>query len=130
VKSREELKKHYQSNPDAGEHILSYLLELLGGDKDDVSMMLEFYYEELEETRAQISNGINSSDFHSIFKGAHKLKGSLGNVGLFQEQDLMKNIEALANEEGNLDEIKTLHESYLAIAEKNEILIQEAKEKI
>lgn len=130
MKSREELKAHYQSNPEAGEHILSYLLELLGGDKDDVSLMLDFYYEELEETREQISNAISSNDFPEIFKGSHKLKGSLGNVGLFKEQDLMIEIEALSKDENNIEKIKEHYEAYLEIAEKNELLIQEAKQKI
>jgi len=131
VKSREELKEYYLSNPEAGEHILSYLQELLGGDKEDISLMLEFYYEELEDTKEQISAAIANSDYTEIFKGAHKLKGSLGNVGLFEEQNLMIEIEALSkDEEDNLAKIKSLYDAYLEIAEKNERLIQEAKQLI
>jgi len=127
VKSREQLKSYYLENPEAGEHILSYLLELLGGDKDDAKMMLQFYYDELEETKDMIAQGISEKNHEAIFKGAHKLKGSLGNIGLFKEQEEMVKIEALAKEEGSILEIGEHYSSYLGIAIKNEALIQEAK---
>lgn len=130
MKSRAELKLYYLANPNAGEHILSYLVELLDNDKEDVMMMLEFYYEELEETKNEIDEGISSEDYEKIFKAAHKLKGSLGNVGLFEEQEMMTKIETYSKEESNLEEIKTLYDSYLKIAEVNEALIQEAKTKL
>lgn len=130
MKSRAELKLYYLANPKAGEHILSYLVELLDNDKEDVMMMLEFYYEELEETKNEIVEGISSEDYEKIFKAAHKLKGSLGNVGLFEEQEIMTKIETYSKEESNLEVIKTLYDSYIKIAEVNEALIQEAKTKL
>lgn len=110
--------------------MLSYLVELLGGDKEDIFMMLDFYYDELDETKALISDGINANDYAPIFKGAHKLKGSLSNVGLFKELELMEKIEAYAKAEENLEQIKELYETYLTLAAENEVHIQEAKEKI
>lgn len=130
MKSRAELKLYYLANPKAGEHILSYLVELLDNDKEDVMMMLKFYYEELEETKNEIVEGISSEDYEKIFKAAHKLKGSLGNVGLFEEQEIMTKIETYSKEESNLEVIKTLYDSYIKIAEVNEALIQEAKTKL
>lgn len=130
MKSRAELKLYYLANPNAGEHILSYLVELLDNDKEDVMMMLEFYYEELEETKNEIVEGISNEEYEKIFKAAHKLKGSLGNVGLFEEQEIMTKIETYSKEESNLELINTLYDSYLKIAEVNEALIQEAKTKL
>lgn len=130
MKSREELRNYYQNNPDAGEHILSYLVELLGGDKEDIFLMLDFYYNELEDTKESISKAINEKDYPLIFKGAHKLKGSLFNVGLFKELALVEKIEAHARAEENLEQIKVFYKRYLTLAAENEVHIQEAKKKI
>ncbi len=70
-----------------------------GISKDDAEEILRDYTKELSDHIKGIKNAIEKEDYETIGKRAHQLKGSSGNLRIFEIYDLVKKLGEVANKQ-------------------------------
>ena len=70
---------------------------------EDVQMLLEVFLEGAKESLALLRSAIDENNLEEIYKSAHAIKGSAGNLTLNEIADLAKEIETSAKEEKEID---------------------------
>lgn len=92
------------------------IAQTLGFDVEDVSMLLDMFVDNANESLEMLDTAINKSDFDTIKNAAHAIKGSASNLLLSEITTIAGEIEIAAKEKKAID----YHTKYSAL--KNEIL--------
>ena len=95
---------------------LEQLAELIGVDTESITMLLDMFFESLDEDVENIGQAIESGDLSEVHASAHKLKGLAANLRFEDLVEFCKRIEVGAKSGEALD-----------YAEKYETLRKEAQ---
>jgi CheY-like chemotaxis protein/HPt (histidine-containing phosphotransfer) domain-containing protein len=79
---------------DAG--VLENLLEMIGGDRDNFSLLIHSFLEEAPRLLTEMSNAIRTNDLEAVRRTAHSLKSNGTDFGAKRFSDLCKEIETKA----------------------------------
>ena len=82
---------------------LKEIVEKLDFDIEDVEMLLEVFLENAEISLLTLKKAIDQNDLEQIFKSAHAINGSAGNLTLREISDYAKNIEDSARERKSIN---------------------------
>ena len=101
---------------------LEYLTDLLRGKSKDILETLDIFLTEYPNDLAVLDNAVNSSDYQTIMKKAHKMRPTANMLGIIRVEALLLKIEKLGMHAENIVKLKELNEklqsvSLLAIAE-------------
>jgi len=100
---------------------MSYIVNLqliadeLDFDLEDVQMLFELFLKKTKSLIAELDEGIETEDFDKIFRVAHAIKGSAGNLMLDKIADVAEEIEASAKKEKQIDYKKKFNELHSLI---------------
>ena len=87
---------------------ISYLKQVSGGDTDIMRKAIGKYLETTPEVIRQLDHELNTQDFDQLAKTAHKLKSSVGLMGMTDLQKTVQNIELVAKSRERLDVLPVL----------------------
>jgi two-component system sensor histidine kinase/response regulator len=99
------------------------------GAPDVISTLIELYLQESPQLIQQMSNAIANSDRETLYRAAHTLKSSSGNVGARNLAELCGQLETEARG-GVLDDVRSLYNGinrefdYIRNVLENEILVK------
>ena len=96
-------KKGKNEEPDKDTFDLSKALDVVDGDKEFFSEIVNLFLEDLPENVAQIREAIDKNDASELERAAHSLKGSVGNFGAKRAFEEAYRLEVLGKE-GRIDE--------------------------
>jgi HPt (histidine-containing phosphotransfer) domain-containing protein len=107
---------------------LKYLKELSSGSKEFEIEMIDMYLLQTPDLVSQIKNAFSQKDFLKVKSLSHKLKSAVIIFGAKELHEKLGEIEELAVDENNLDQISEL----IKIVEEQSILTvdQLSKEKL
>jgi len=84
---------------------LSYLMHLMDNNAEIVLEVLAIFKSEVPKDMHNLELHLHNKDWQLLGKTAHKLKSSIGNLGLTQLRDLFLFIEQNGREGTNIDKI-------------------------
>jgi HPt (histidine-containing phosphotransfer) domain-containing protein len=84
---------------------LSYLMQLMDNNTEIVLEVLAIFKSEVPKDMLNLQNHLQHEEWEMLGKTAHKLKSSVGNLGLNELRDLFLYIEQNGKEGTNLDKI-------------------------
>lgn len=84
---------------------LSYLMHLMDNNAEIVLEVLAIFKSEVPKDMLNLELHLQNKDWELLGKTAHKLKSSVGNLGLTQLRDLFLFIEQNGREATNIDKI-------------------------
>jgi HPt (histidine-containing phosphotransfer) domain-containing protein len=84
---------------------LSYLMQLMDNNTEIVLEVLAIFKNEVPKDMANLEKYLQQEDWEMLGKTAHKLKSSVGNLGLNELRDLFLFIEQNGKEFTNLDKL-------------------------
>lgn len=84
---------------------LSYLMHLMDNNAEIVLEVLAIFKSEVPKDMLNLELHLQNKDWEFLGKTAHKLKSSVGNLGLTQLRDLFLFIEQNGREATNIDKI-------------------------
>lgn len=84
---------------------LSYLMQLMDNNTDIVLEVLAIFKSEVPKDMLNLITHLENKDWEHLGKTAHKLKSSVGNLGLNQLRDIFLFIEQNGKESTNLDQL-------------------------
>lgn len=84
---------------------LSYLMQLMDNNVEIVLEVLAIFKSEVPKDMHNLSLHLQNKEWEMLGKTAHKLKSSVGNLGLTQLRDLFLFIEQSGKEGTNLDKM-------------------------
>jgi HPt (histidine-containing phosphotransfer) domain-containing protein len=84
---------------------LSYLMQLMDHNAEIVLEVLAIFKIEVPKDMQNLENHLHHKEWVMLGKTAHKLKSSVGNLGLNELRDLFLYIEQNGKEATNLDKI-------------------------
>jgi HPt (histidine-containing phosphotransfer) domain-containing protein len=91
---------HHFDKPD-----LSYLLQLMDNNTEIVLEVLAIFKSEVPKDMVHLENHLMNKEWELLGKTAHKLKSSVGNLGMNELRDFFLYIEQNGKEGTNLDQI-------------------------
>ena len=86
---------------------VSFLIEQLSGNLEDISMMISIFLDQSEEKITALKESVQNKNFKEIKSIAHFLKSSFTIMGL-SSKDLLSEIEKLGAMEKDLEKINQL----------------------
>lgn len=86
---------------------LSYLMQLMDNNIEIVLEVLAIFKSEVPKDMQNLKTHLYHKDWEMLSKTAHKLKSSVGNLGLNQLRDLFLFIEQNGKEGTNLDQMQS-----------------------
>ncbi len=84
---------------------LSYLMQLMDNSVEIVLEVLAIFKSEVPKDIQKLENHLKHEEWEMLSKTAHKLKSSVGNLGLNELRDLFLFIEQNGKDKTNLDKI-------------------------
>lgn len=84
---------------------LSYLMQLMDNNIEIVLEVLAIFKSEVPKDMHNLEMHLQNKEWEMLGKTAHKLKSSVGNLGLNQLRDIFLYIEQNGKEETNLDKM-------------------------
>jgi HPt (histidine-containing phosphotransfer) domain-containing protein len=84
---------------------LSYLMQLMDNNAEIVLEVLAIFKAEVPKDMANLELHLKNEEWEMLGKTAHKLKSSVGNLGLNQLRDLFLFLEQNGKETTNLDKL-------------------------
>jgi HPt (histidine-containing phosphotransfer) domain-containing protein len=84
---------------------LSYLMQLMDNSAEIVLEVLAIFKSEVPKDIQKLENHLKHEEWEMLSKTAHKLKSSVGNLGLNELRDLFLFIEQNGKDKTNLDKI-------------------------
>jgi len=93
-------QNHQFEKPD-----LSYLMQLMDNNAEIVLEVLAIFKSEVPKDIQNLNQHLANKEWDMLGKTAHKLKSSVGNLGLIQLRDLFLFIEQNGKEFSNLDKL-------------------------
>ncbi len=90
---------------------LSYLEDITGGDTTVIIEMLDLFIQDIPKHTSNMVSYFQEGKLLDVAREAHMLKPTVQYVGLFQLYEDLKELEALARKEFNVDRISELLES-------------------
>lgn len=84
---------------------LSYLMQLMDNNIEIVLEVLAIFKSEVPKDMHNLEMHLHNKEWEMLGKTAHKLKSSVGNLGLNQLRDIFLYIEQNGKEETNLDKM-------------------------
>lgn len=84
---------------------LSYLMQLMDNNTEIVLEVLAIFKSEVPKDMLNLEKYLEQNEWEMLGKTAHKLKSSVGNLGLNQLRDLFLFIEQNGKEATNLDKM-------------------------
>ena len=104
---------------------INKLQEYIGEDKQVMKEFLELFITQSSNDIAIIYKSIKNEDYDEISKQAHKLKSTYACMGIIKAYELLSEIEYLANDDKEYENILTCFEEFLHI---QDLAITESKE--
>ncbi|MEM9722490.1 MAG: Hpt domain-containing protein [Bacteroidota bacterium] len=87
---------------------IAYLKQVSSGDKEIMRKAISKFLETTPEMITQLETQLKSQDYDQLGKTAHKLKSSVGLMGMEELQKTMQNIELVAKSKQRLDVLPVL----------------------
>ncbi len=84
---------------------LSYLMQLMDNNAEIVLEVLAIFKSEVPKDIQKLENHLKHEEWEMLSKTAHKLKSSLGNLGLNELRDLFLFIVQNGKDKTNLDKV-------------------------
>ena len=84
---------------------LSYLMQLMDNNAEIVLEVLAIFKSEVPKDIQKLENHLKNEEWEMLSKTAHKLKSSVGNLGLNELRDLFLFIEQNGKDKTNLDKV-------------------------
>lgn len=84
---------------------LSYLMQLMDNNAEIVLEVLAIFKSEVPKDIQKLENHLKHEEWEMLSKTAHKLKSSVGNLGLNELRDLFLFIEQNGKDKTNLDKV-------------------------
>lgn len=84
---------------------LSYLMQLMDNNSEIVLEVLAIFKSEVPKDMHNLNTHLNNKEWEMLGKTAHKLKSSVGNLGLNQLKDLFLFIEQNGKESTNIEQL-------------------------
>lgn len=84
---------------------LSYLMQLMDNNIEIVLEVLEIFKRQTPEDAKQFKSHFDDQNWQLLSKSAHKLKSSVGNLGMNQLKETFLFIELNGKQETNLDQL-------------------------
>ena len=84
---------------------LSYLMQLMDNSAEIVLEVLAIFKSEVPKDIQKLENHLKHEEWEMLSKTAHKLKSSVGNLGLNELRDLFLFIEQNGKDKTNLDKV-------------------------
>ncbi|HRG57657.1 MAG TPA: Hpt domain-containing protein [Bacteroidia bacterium] len=84
---------------------LSYLMQLMDNNSEIVLEVLSIFKSEVPKDMHNLNTHLNNNEWEMLGKTAHKLKSSVGNLGLNQLKDLFLYIEQNGKESTNIEQL-------------------------
>lgn len=84
---------------------LSYLMQLMDNNAEIVLEVLAIFKSEVPKDMKNLVAHLDNKEWELLGKTAHKLKSSVGNLGLNQLRDLFLFIEQNGKENTNIDQL-------------------------
>ena len=84
---------------------LSYLMQLMDNNTEIVLEVLAIFKVEVPKDMINLQKNLQEKEWNKVGNTAHKLKSSVGNLGLNELRDLFLYIEQNGKEGTNLDKI-------------------------
>jgi CheY-like chemotaxis protein/HPt (histidine-containing phosphotransfer) domain-containing protein len=91
----------------------SKLEELYGDDIDFKTMVFETFLEEIPSQVKELKSEFENENWEEVAKVAHKMKPSLGMVGLPPEEESLRIIESTIKKDGINDDIRTMTKEFV-----------------
>lgn len=92
----------------------SKLGELYGDDMDFKTMVFETFLEEIPSQLEELKSEIENDNWEEVAKVAHKMKPSLGMVGLPEAEETLRIIESTIKKDGINEDIKSKTNDFVA----------------
>ncbi len=92
----------------------SKLTELYGDDMDFKTMVFETFLEEIPSQVEDFTKNFKAKEWDEVAKVAHKMKPSLGMVGLPDVEEMLRIIESTIKKDGVNTEVEELSERFLS----------------
>lgn len=96
---------------------LQKIADELDFDLEDVELLMESFFKNIDKLMLPLKDAIDKNEFEQIFKSAHAIKGSAGNLTLMNISNMAKDIELAAMKNERID--------YNAMFDKLENLIKD-----
>ena len=107
---------------------LSYLKTTIGNDKKVIRELLDLFINQLPDLKNDIINSFETKNWKGLKDAAHKAKNSFQILGIKQQAAELNQMERLASENRNHDELGVLIERFrttclLVVREIEELVI-------
>jgi signal transduction histidine kinase/CheY-like chemotaxis protein len=109
----------------AGSLDLNELYDIARGNKTFIKEMIDLFLEKNPGDLAEIRKALNTHNFETIRTIAHRMKSSVGFMGLKSQVGLLNEMELIAENETGMDQIRQLFEQ----VEKNCVAAQQQLKK-
>jgi signal transduction histidine kinase/CheY-like chemotaxis protein len=116
-----ETKKHYD---------LTYLKEHADGDENFLREMIQIFLKDTPQIISDLKTSINEENFEKIKFNSHSMKGGFLTLGITQAGELIREIERMAEQKSNLQEINKHFVKIEKIFNETQVLLEEELEKI
>ena len=83
------------------------LVERLEGDQELFTKIMGLFLDDVPKQMGALEEALDMGDVEKVQHQAHTLKGSAGHVGATSMQDVVREIEKVA-QQGNLEELRVL----------------------
>ncbi len=85
------------------ENIKAWLVESYDISTDQAGRLIDAFRDSVSDTLAILKKNIADADLHGISQSAHKIKGSLRQVGLFEAGEIALSMEQAASKGEKID---------------------------
>ena len=96
---------------------LNYLKTMSGGDEKFIAEMIGLFREQVTEYKAQMPVLLEQKAYMDLSKLAHKAKSSVAVMGMTYVADLLKELEALANESREVERYEGMVQEFLELSQ-------------
>ena len=94
---------------------LTYLNEMMFGNKEMIGEIIKDFKEEIGVEIKHLQHAVSTDDFLEIKRSAHKMKSTVGIMGISSLVPLLKEMEILGGEGNDMNRIKILTDKFKEI---------------
>jgi voltage-gated potassium channel Kch/CheY-like chemotaxis protein len=86
-----------------------HLLEMTDGDLTAINESIDLFWESIPRHEENFAKGFEKSDFETLRKEAHAIKGGAGNMGFDEVHSIAKEMEGIAKAASDISEVTKCH---------------------